>query len=140
MQQKLQMVEFGVAGMEEVRTLVRRWKKVVAELGREEESPAMVWKTHQQVGIEVEDRRPVEEVLETLNIRRQGIFWEPLCIAATLGMLGRLEEGRQAAADLLELKPEFPTRARMLIDYYIKFEDIVERVIKGLHKAGLHVA
>jgi hypothetical protein len=71
MQQKLQMVEFGVAGMEEVRTLVRRWKKVVAELGREEESPAMVWKTHQQVGIEVEDRRPGEEVLLTFLAPRE---------------------------------------------------------------------
>jgi adenylate cyclase len=78
--------------------------------------------------------------LETLNLRRQGIFWEPLCLAPTLGMLGRLEEGRQAAAELLELKPEFPTRARVLIEHYIKFEDIVERVIKGLHKVGLHVA
>ena len=63
MQQKLQMVEFGVAGLEEVRTLVKRWKQVLAGLGREEEGPAMVWKTHQQVGIEVEDRRPGEEVL-----------------------------------------------------------------------------
>jgi hypothetical protein len=61
MQQKLQMVEFGVAGLEEVRTLVTRWKKVLAGLGREE-GPAMVWKTHRQVGIEVEDRRPGEEV------------------------------------------------------------------------------
>jgi hypothetical protein len=34
MQQKLQMVEFGVASMEEVRTLVRRWKQVMAELGQ----------------------------------------------------------------------------------------------------------
>jgi hypothetical protein len=63
MQQKLQMVEFGVTGLEEVRTLVKRWKKVLAELTREDEGPAMVWKTHRQVGIEVEDRRPGEEVL-----------------------------------------------------------------------------
>ena len=78
--------------------------------------------------------------LETLNLRRQGIFWEPLCQAATLGMLGRLEEGRQAAQELLELKPEFPTRARVLIEHYIKFEDIVERFINGLRKVGLHLA
>jgi hypothetical protein len=56
MQQKLQMVEFGVAGLEEVRTLVKRWKKVLAGLPREDEGPAMVWKTHRPVGIEVEDR------------------------------------------------------------------------------------
>ncbi len=78
--------------------------------------------------------------LETLNLRRQGIFWEPLCQAATFGMLGRLDEGKQAAEELLKLKPEFPTRGRVLINHYIKFEDIVERVITGLRKAGLHIA
>ncbi len=66
MQQRLQMVEFGVAGLEEVRTLVKRWKKVLAGLTREEdEGPSMLWQTHRQVGIEVEDRRPGEEVLLT---------------------------------------------------------------------------
>jgi hypothetical protein len=65
MQQKLQMMEFGVTGLAEVRTLVTRWRKVVAGLGREEEGPAMVWKTHRQVGVEVEDWRPGAEVLLT---------------------------------------------------------------------------
>jgi len=78
--------------------------------------------------------------LETLNLRRQGLFWEPLCQAATLGMLGRLEEGKQAAGELLKLKPEFPTRGRLLIGHYIKFKDIVDRVIFGLRQVGLHMA
>jgi hypothetical protein len=69
MEQKLQMVEFGVAGLEEVRTLVKRWKKVLAELAQEEEGPAMVWQT--RVGIEVEDRRPGEEVLLTFLAPRE---------------------------------------------------------------------
>jgi hypothetical protein len=56
MQQKLQMVEFGVTGLEEVRTLVKSRQKVLAGLGREDEGPAMVWKTHRQVGVELEDR------------------------------------------------------------------------------------
>jgi hypothetical protein len=63
-QQQLQMVEFGVTGLAEVRTLMHRWKKVLAGLAREG-APARVWKTHRQVGIEVEDRRPGEEVLLT---------------------------------------------------------------------------
>ena len=71
MEQKLQMVEFGVVGLEEVRTLVKRWKKVLAELGREDEGPTMVWQTRRQVGIEVEDRRPGEEVLPTLLAPRE---------------------------------------------------------------------
>ena len=73
MQQQLQMVEFGVAGLAEVRTLVKRWKKVLAELGREEEGPAMVWQTHRQVGVEVEDRQPGEEVLLTFLAPKEAL-------------------------------------------------------------------
>ena len=62
MQQRMEMVEFGVAGLEDVRTLLKRWKAVLAELAKEE-APAMVWKTHRQVEVELEDRRPGEEVL-----------------------------------------------------------------------------
>ncbi len=65
MQLQLQMVEFGVSGLEEVRTLVKRWKQVVAELAQEDEGLTMVWQARRQVGIEVEDRRPGEEVLLT---------------------------------------------------------------------------
>jgi hypothetical protein len=64
MSQRLEIVEFGVTGLAEVRTLVTRWKKVVAGLDREAGS-SMVWKTHRQVGVAVEDRRPGEEVLLT---------------------------------------------------------------------------
>jgi hypothetical protein len=85
MQQKLQMVEFGVSGLAEVRTLVKRWKKILAGLAKEDEGPTMVWQTRRQVGIEVEDRRPGEEVLLTFlaprevverflaDLRRQGL-------------------------------------------------------------------
>ena len=71
MQEKLQMVEFGVAGLEEVRTLLKRWKKVLAGLAREDEAPYQVWRTHRPVGVEVEDRRPGEEVLLTFLAPRE---------------------------------------------------------------------
>ena len=64
MQQRLEMVEFGVAGLEDVRTLLKRWKAVLGELSREG-APSMVMQTHRQVTVEVEDRRPGEEVLLT---------------------------------------------------------------------------
>jgi hypothetical protein len=70
MQQRLEMMEFGVTGLAEVRTLVNRWKAVLAGLAREE-MPSLVWKTHRQVGVEVEDRRPGEEVLLTFLAPRE---------------------------------------------------------------------
>jgi hypothetical protein len=59
--------------------------------------------------------------------------------AANFGLLGRIEEGRQAPKNLLKLKPDFPSRGRVLIGHYIIFEEIVERVINGLRKAGLNL-
>jgi hypothetical protein len=41
--------------------------------------------------------------------------------------------------DLLKLKPDFPDRGRILTRHYIKFEDIVERVIEGLKAVGIAV-
>jgi adenylate cyclase len=77
--------------------------------------------------------------LETLNFKRPTVFWEPLMKAATFGLLGRTEEGRRCCENLLQLKPDFPTRGRLLIGHYIKFGEIVERVIAGLQKAGLDI-
>ncbi len=77
--------------------------------------------------------------LETLNFRTPTLFWDPLMKAATFGLLGRYEEGKRAAEELLKLKPDFPSRGRILIKHYIKFEDIVERTIDGLSKVGLRI-
>jgi len=77
--------------------------------------------------------------LETLNFRRPMLFWDPLMKAAAFGLLGRYEDGKRAAEELLKLKPDFPSRGRILIKHYIKFEDIVERTIDGLSKVGLKI-
>ena len=76
---------------------------------------------------------------ETQRLRRPSIFWDPLAKAVTLGLLGRYEEGKHFVKNLLELKPDFQAKGRFLIKHYIKFDDIVERVIEGLHKAGLKI-
>jgi adenylate cyclase len=65
------------------------------------------------------------------------LFWDPLMKAASLGLLGRTEEGLQAGKDLLKCKPDFPQRGRVLIRHYIKFDDIVDRVIDGLGSVGM---
>jgi adenylate cyclase len=75
--------------------------------------------------------------LETLNFRTPGLFWDPLIKAAGLGLLGRLEEGKDHVDGLLRLKPEFSTRGRVLIKHYIKFDDIVQRTVEGLSNVGL---
>jgi TolB-like protein len=78
--------------------------------------------------------------LETLNFRTPLLFWDPLMKAASFGLLGRYGEGKGAVENLLKLKPDFTTRGRILIGRYIKFEDVLERVIEGLSKSGLSMA
>lgn len=75
--------------------------------------------------------------VETMGLRWQAVFWYPLVKAATLGLLGRDKEGKQFAENLLKLKPNFPSRGLALIRHYVKFEEIVGRVIEGLRKSGL---
>ena len=65
--------------------------------------------------------------------------WDPLLKAAACGHLGRIEEGQACVRALLALKPDFAQRGRILIGRYIKFEDIVERVIEGLNAVGIEV-
>jgi adenylate cyclase len=76
---------------------------------------------------------------ETMSLKRPAIFWYPLAKAASLGLLGRCEEGKEFVKKLLELKPDFQAKGRFLIKHYIKFDDIVERVIEGLYEAGLKI-
>ncbi len=77
---------------------------------------------------------------ETRRFNKPLLFWDPLLKAATLGLLGKVEEGLQAGKDLLKCKPDFAKRGRVLIAHYIKFDDIVARVIHGLKDVGIDVA
>jgi hypothetical protein len=76
---------------------------------------------------------------ETLNFNTPLLFWDPLMKAASLGLLGRIKEGLMAGKDLLACKPDFPQRGRVLIKHYIKFDDIVEKVILGLNNVDIPV-
>jgi tetratricopeptide (TPR) repeat protein len=76
---------------------------------------------------------------ETLHFKRPALFWDPLLRAASLGLLGRIDEGIRAGKDLLQCKPDFTTRGRVLIKHYIKFDEIIERVILGLGRVGIDV-
>ncbi len=77
--------------------------------------------------------------LETMGLNRPALFWYPLAKAATLGLLGRCKEGKKFVKNLLNLKPDFPIRGRVLIGHYVKFEEIAERIICGLRQCGLEL-
>ena len=77
--------------------------------------------------------------LETTGLRRPDIFWYPLTKATSLGLLGRIGEGKRYATELLQLKPDFRERGRRLLRRYIKFDYIADCVIEGLNKVGIEI-
>ena len=66
-----------------------------------------------------------------------GLFWQPLLQASIFGQLGRTSEARKALAELLQMKPDFASRAAGLMQRLIFSEDNVEMLLEGLPKAGL---
>jgi adenylate cyclase len=83
-------------------------------------------------------RGEFEEAYQVALLSRDAtFFWRALMRACSLGHLGRVEEAKREAAELLKSKPDFASRGRILIGRYIKFPDLLERVVDGLGKAGL---
>jgi len=76
---------------------------------------------------------------ETMNLKKPADFWDPLLKASACGHLERIEEGQACARALLALKPDFAQRGRILIGRYVKFEDIVDRIIEGLGILGMKI-
>jgi adenylate cyclase len=66
-------------------------------------------------------------------------FWRALMRACCLGHLGRTADAKLAVAELLRSKPGFASRGRTLIGRYIKFPELVARIVEGLGKAGLTI-
>ena len=80
-----------------------------------------------------------EALQEAQQFQMPQFFWDPLLRAAALGQLAREREAAQAAAELLALKPNFPSQALFLIGCYAKFPYIVEGLLDGLRLAGLKI-
>jgi TolB-like protein len=65
------------------------------------------------------------------------IFWNPLIRAAAAGQLGLQTQAKAALQELLEMRPNFPSRARDLMRRLNYLEEPVEKLLEGLLKAGL---
>lgn len=65
------------------------------------------------------------------------MIWDPLVRAAATGQLGLHKQSRVAIRELLEMRPDFPTRARDLIKRVTFLDEHVEMLMDGLYKAGL---
>jgi len=133
------MIMMGELGY--ILTLLGDWERGPALIGKAIESnpyyPVIV---HHALWVDGIRRENYENAYaQTLHFRTPLLFWEPLLKAASLGLLGRIREGKKACDILLKLKPDFPARGRVLIEHYIKFDDIIARLTDGLNKVGLDI-
>lgn len=78
-----------------------------------------------------------EAYQKALAFQMPQLFWDPLLRAAALGRLGKEQEGARALAELLHLRPDFPTAGPFLISCYAKFPYLVDGLLDGLRLAGL---
>jgi hypothetical protein len=60
--------------------------------------------------------------------------------ATCLGHLGKLDEADASLKELLHAKPDFSQSGRTLIGYFVKSNELRERIFDGLGKAGLPLA
>ncbi len=78
-----------------------------------------------------------EAYQEAMAFQMPQLFWDPLLRAAALGRLGRKKEGARALAELLCLRPDFPTNGPYLIRCYAKFPYLIDGLLDGLLLVGL---
>ena len=83
--------------------------------------------------------RYAEAYLEAQQLQMPQLFWDPLLRAGALGQLSKEREAGEALAELLRLRPDFPTMGPLLISHYVKFESLAAALLDGLRKAGLHI-
>jgi len=74
-----------------------------------------------------------------LRVNMPGFWRNELALAATYGQLGELELARNAARELLAVRPGFEAVAREECTKWWQPE-LVEQIIDGLRKAGLEIA
>jgi adenylate cyclase len=76
---------------------------------------------------------------EATQCRGSVDLWEPLTRTASLALLGRRAEAERSARELLTLRPDFPLRARWLIERYVKHDHLVELLMDALGRAGVAI-
>ncbi len=77
---------------------------------------------------------------EALLVNTPGCFWDPLLRAAAFGQLGKTEEAREAANELLALQPDFAQNPLRYVHTLAPGDDAATLILQGLSKAGLNIA
>jgi TolB-like protein len=77
---------------------------------------------------------------DALEYHDPTFYWGGVMRATCLGLLGRTAEAAAEVADVLQRKPDFERRGRVLIGNIIKGPEVTSRIVDGLARAGLTLA
>jgi len=81
-----------------------------------------------------------QALVEALNINLPGFFVNHYLLAATYAQLGRTKEAKASVDDLLAVFPGFATDGRAHFRGWYWEEELEQRLIDGLRKAGLVIS
>ena len=80
-----------------------------------------------------------QALIQSQKVNVPGDHWTWVLRATLYGALGRKAEAQPAIVNLLKLYPEFPNKIRENMRKWNTPDDIIDRVISDLRKAGLNV-
>ena len=80
-----------------------------------------------------------EAIAAAKRVNIPGYFWVPATTAAAFGQLGDLGAAQNALRELLAIRPEFGSTARVEFSKWFQ-PDLLETYLDGLRKAGLDIS
>jgi TolB-like protein/class 3 adenylate cyclase/Tfp pilus assembly protein PilF len=76
-------------------------------------------------------------IAEAQKLNLPDLFWTPLLYAVIYAQTGRTAEAEAQLSEALRQNPDLAIRPRHYLGNYIFPEDVIERIMEGLRKAGL---
>ena len=74
---------------------------------------------------------------EAIKFNYPELYIDAMIRASALGQMKKKREAEAAVDELLKLYPDFKHQPRHMIGRYVKVDDLVDKIIEGLQKAGL---
>jgi adenylate cyclase len=68
------------------------------------------------------------------------VYWGSVMRGSCLGLLGRTAEAAAEVAGVLQTKPDFAKRGRVLMGNIVKLPDVTDAIVDGLARGGLKLA
>ena len=80
-----------------------------------------------------------EALCQARAFNMPGFSWDPLHRASLMGHLNHEAQAHRALTELLAIDPEFGAHAHQYVSGFVFQQELVDKVLEGLEKAGLEI-